>query len=61
MVASLPQEVVPILLCCTWYREMATSLWGVIQATLRAGVPNFTVVDTETLLTIEGAVKEIKE
>ena len=40
---------------------MFTSLWGVIQATLRTGVPTFTVVDTETLLTIEGAVKEIKE
>ena len=40
---------------------MATSLWGVVQVTLRADVPDSTVVVTETPLTLEGTVRDITE
>ena len=36
---------------------MFTSLWGVVQVTLRADVPDSTVLVTETPLTLEGAVR----
>ena len=56
---ALFQEVVPLILYCTWYSVMATSLWGVVQLTFRDDVPFSTVLVTKTPLTLEGAVRDI--
>ena len=55
---ALLQDVVPFLLYSTWYWEMAMSLWGVVQATIRAGVPDAIILVKETPLTLEGTVQE---
>ena len=55
--AALLQDVVPLLLYCTSYREMFTSVWGVVQVTLRADVSDSTVLATKTPLTLEGTVR----
>ena len=57
MAASLPQEIVPFLLYCTWYRVMFTLLWGVVQVTLRIAFPLLTALDRETPVTWEGACR----
>ena len=59
MTVSLPHEVVPLLLYCTWYSEMARSVWGMVQVTLKAGVPDTSVLVKKTPVTLEGAVQEI--
>ena len=55
-VTWLPHEVVPLLLYCTLYWEMGTSLWGAVQYTLRLGLPFLTALDRVTLFTWEGAL-----
>ena len=60
MAWALFQDVVPLLLYSTWYWEMATSLWGGVQVTLRASAWDFTVLFKAILLTLEGAVQEVK-
>ena len=37
---------------------MITSLWAVVQATFRADAPDASVSIEETLLTLEGTVRE---
>ena len=59
MAGALFQEVVPLLLYSTWYWEMATSLWGEVQVTLRASEWDSTVLIKVILLTLEGAVQEV--
>ena len=54
------QDVVPVLLYSTWYWEMVRSLWGVVQATIRTGAWDSTVLVNVTSLTLEGAVQEVK-
>ena len=41
----------------TWYWEMVTSLWGVVQVTLRAGFPERIALDTSTPVTWDGTVQ----
>ena len=41
----------------TWYSEMVTSLWGVVQVTLRAGFPECIALDTATPVTWDGTVQ----
>ena len=41
-------------LYCTWYSEMVTSLWGVVQVTLRAGFTECIALDTATPVTWDG-------
>ena len=51
------QKVFPLLLSCTWYSEMVTSLCGAIQVTLRHGLPSLTTFDRDTPVTWEGACR----
>ena len=59
MTVSLPHTVVPLLLYCTWYWEMARSLWGGVQATIKAGIPKPSVLVEEMPVTLEGTVWEV--
>ena len=59
MGVALLQDVIPLLLYCTWYSEMFTSLWGVVQFTIRVNVPDSNVLAKETPVTLEGAVTDI--
>ena len=60
-VVALSQDVVPLLLYSTWYWEMARSLWGVVQVTLRAGAWDSTVLVNVTLPTLEGAARKVAQ
>ena len=57
---TILQDVNPLLLYCTWYWEMANSLWGGVQVTLRV-IPDSSDLVTETTLTLEGTVRGILE
>ena len=57
VVSRLPHKLVPLLLSCTWYREMVTLLCGAIQFTLRLGLPFLTSFDRDTPVTWEGACR----
>ena len=59
MLNALPQEKVPIFLYCTVYREMGTSLCGVVQVILRAGDPKLIVLDRDRPVTWEGPLRAI--
>ena len=52
----------PVLrfLYSTWYSEMVTSLWGVVQVTPRAGFPECIALDTATTVTWDGTIKTNK-
>ena len=58
MVSLLSHTIVPLFLYSTWYCEMFTTLCGVIQFTLRAAIPDATVLVKETPLTLEGTDRE---
>ena len=58
MVSLLSHTTVPLFLYSTWYCEMFTTLCGVIQFTLRAAIPDATVLVKETPLTLEGTDRE---
>ena len=53
----LALQSVLCFLYSTWYSEMATSLWGVVQVTLRAGLPECIALDTATLVNWDGTVQ----
>ena len=53
---TAPQNVVPLFLYSTWYWEMAISLSGVVQVTLRAGLPKLTTLDTAMPVTWDGTI-----
>ena len=50
-------QLVTFLLFSTWYSEMVTLLWGVVQVTLRAGFPERIALDTSTPVTLDGTVE----
>ena len=53
-VASLVTQLSTLLLCCTWYLVMGMSLSGVVQVTLRAGLPELTALVRTRGPTCEG-------
>ena len=51
------QLVVPLLLYYTWYLVMGQSLEGVVQVTVRAGLPDLAVLVRIGGLTFEGTME----
>ena len=47
----------PLFLYCTWYCMIATSLWGGVQVTFKAGLPKLTALDIAMSVTWDGTIQ----